>query len=352
MISIAKEVRQAELKEQERRELLALYPAALQLSAKHAVETPGRAAYVAELNRLCDAISRDSSPAARRRSLDGFEFCLVEYCASVEEAMAQAPSGNTKEIEAVLVLLKETAGTLESSNQRVSAQVGEFTHQLEETLDCQDITAIRLHLSDHVQRMKDWADTLRAESAAQLVALENQLRAYEERLQQMENSASTDPLTGVGNRREAERCLQERIDKAAPFSLIVVDLNKFKAINDQYGHHCGDKVLRQVADRLQSLVRCRDRVCRWGGDEFIVLMDLEPSVGERRGTELAGQLHGIACLDVGGQELKIEIGASVGWAAFEPGDSAASLFHRADLDMYQKKRQAEFNPRRPAVFAF
>jgi diguanylate cyclase (GGDEF)-like protein len=352
MISIGKEVRQAEQKEKERQDLLGFYLSALQLSAKHALDTPGRSTYVAELRRLCEGLSRDSSPALLRRSLEDFERCLAEYCTSLERSLGEGLSGNAREIRAVLGLLKEAAGTLESSNERIGTEVNEFTHELEQTLDCQDLSTIRDQLSDQVRRMKDWGDALRSESAVQLVALERQLRTYEDRLRDLESSAATDPLTGVWNRREADRRLQESVDRGAPFSLIVLDLNKFKAVNDQYGHRCGDKILRQVAERLRASVRPRDRVCRWGGDEFIVLMDLEPAVGERRRADLADQLHGTSSFEFDGQQLRIEICASVGWAAFEPGDSVASLFQRADLDMYEKKRQAELNPPKTAAFAF
>lgn len=353
MISIGKEVRQAEQRERERRELLAFYQAALQISAKHALDTPRRDRYVAELQRIWESVTSDSSLEALRQTVDEFERCLVDYSASLEQSMGEGFLSNAREIRTVLALLKETAGTIESSNKRISAEVGEFTHQLEETLACPDITTIREHLSDHVHRMKEWADALRQESAVQLVALERQLRTYEARLKEVESTAATDPLTGVWNRREAERLLTDYIERGGPFSLIVVDLDKFKAINDQYGHRCGDRVLRLTADRLQSAVRTRDRVCRWGGDEFIVLMELEPAIGERRSADLAAQLHGLATIEFDGQPLQIEISASVGWASFEKGDTSTSLFHRADLAMYRAKRQRAANPcERALVYAF
>jgi diguanylate cyclase (GGDEF)-like protein len=351
MISISKEVRQAEQREKERRELLGFYSAALQLSGKHELDTPGRETYVAELRRLCEGISRDSSLEALQQSVDEFERCLVDYCASLEKSISQGLPGGATEIRTVLALLKDAAGTLESSNVRISAKVKEFTHQLEETLDCPDIATTRALLSDHVRRMKEWAETLSSESAVQLVAFEKQLRSYEQRLKEVESTAAMDPLTGVWNRREAERRLQESIDRGMPFSLIVVDLNKFKTINDRYGHRCGDRVLQQVADRLRTSVRPRDHVGRWGGDEFVVIMELGNPIGERRAAELADQLRGIASFEFEGQQVSVEMSASVGWARYERGETAASLFHRADLDMYRRKRLAELEAEKAVVFA-
>lgn len=352
MISIGQEIRMAEQREMERQELLSLYVTALNLPAKHAPNTPGRETFVAEVERLCDGVTRDSSSEALQRSLTEFERYLGEYCASLEGSMKQRFSGGAEQIREVLALLKEAAGTLESSNEQIDADVREFTHQLEETLDFEDLTTIREHLSDHVRRMKKWAETLSEASSVQLIALEKQLRTYELRLKEVESNAVTDALTGLWNRREAERRLQESVDRGAAFSLIVVDLNKFKSINDRYGHRCGDRVLRYVADRLLRLVRSQDRVCRWGGDEFIVLMDLEPSSGERRSAELAEQMRGLASLEFDGQKLQLAVSAAVGWAAYEPGDTAASLFQRADLDMYKNKKRAELEPQKAVVYAF
>src|SRR5262249_15551644 len=109
-----------------------------------------------------------------------------------------------------------------------------------------------------------------------------QEREIREQVETAKALAKTDPLTGLGNRRRAEEAIQAAISSGRPFSLLVFDLNGLKPINDRYGHNRGDQLLKQVALGLSNAVRGSDVVCRWGGDEFvIVLPNAELSDAER-----------------------------------------------------------------------
>src|SRR5690606_7317908 len=98
--------------------------------------------------------------------------------------------------------------------------------------------------------------------------------------------ALMDPLTHLWNRRGASVLLKSAFAKAdqqsAPLAIALLDLDNFKRINDTYGHHSGDEVLRRIASRLLSAVRGEDSICRVGGDEFLVLMnDTDAAVATR-----------------------------------------------------------------------
>jgi len=94
--------------------------------------------------------------------------------------------------------------------------------------------------------------------------------------EQLEYMAHYDRLTGVANRRLMEVCIAEELVRqhryGVPFSLLFIDCDKFKQVNDQYGHDCGDKVLAHVATKLQGLIRENDRCFRYAGDEFVVVL--------------------------------------------------------------------------------
>src|SRR5258708_20388568 len=94
------------------------------------------------------------------------------------------------------------------------------------------------------------------------------IRRAQEQLKHAEILAHTDPLTGIGNRRKAESAIQEAIIANHPLSLLIFDLNGFKAINDRHGHSQGDQLLKIVAQRIRSVVRDADVVCRWVLAEF------------------------------------------------------------------------------------
>lgn len=161
--------------------------------------------------------------------------------------------------------------------------------------------------------------------------------AAEEELRQM---AMTDPLTGLYNRGVFDREFQREFDRCRrygrPFSLILVDLDHFKQINDRYGHMAGDRVLREVSRTLQSTVRETDTVARYGGEEFAVILPETPSDG----AELTGERLRVAvsrmALENDGAALPVT--ASVGVASIDPhhADSAAMLA-AADRALYRAK---------------
>ena len=152
--------------------------------------------------------------------------------------------------------------------------------------------------------------------------------------------AESDELTGIGNYRRFWRALQSEAARSRrheqPFSLIVLDLDGFKAINDELGHQAGDEALRQVARALEGELRVEDVLCRQGGDEFAVIAVAARSTEAR---ELARRLvDAVGRASRGNGTLKA-LSASAGWATFgEPERSAEGLLARADEALRDAKR--------------
>ncbi|MDP9779064.1 diguanylate cyclase (GGDEF)-like protein [Nakamurella flavida] len=148
----------------------------------------------------------------------------------------------------------------------------------------------------------------------------------------------TDPLTGIANRRALTEglalALAEDLDVERPISLVLADLDHFKSINDRYGHGTGDRVLTAVAECLGRQVRDGDLVARFGGEEFITLLNAtsrQDAVGWAERTREA-----LADLVVDGVPARVT--ASFGVATHDGSESADDLIHRADLALYQAKR--------------
>jgi two-component system cell cycle response regulator len=155
--------------------------------------------------------------------------------------------------------------------------------------------------------------------------------------------AITDALTGLHNRRYMETHLSGLIDQAVargkPLSLLLVDIDYFKAINDAHGHDAGDEVLREFALRIRRSIRGIDLACRYGGEEFVVVMpetDLAVAtmVAERLRRRIASEAFSI---DEGRKSIDTTI--SIGIAAVNsPKDKAAVVLKRADQALFRAKR--------------
>jgi two-component system cell cycle response regulator len=172
-------------------------------------------------------------------------------------------------------------------------------------------------------------------------------RRYTEQLrdnvQQSMELAVTDPLTGLFNRRYMERHLNTLVEKSAgrgkALSVLILDIDYFKSINDHFGHDAGDDVLREFADRMRTCVRGIDLACRYGGEEFVVVMpdtDLPVAtmVAERIRRRVAGEPFPIHR-----GERSIEVTISIGIAArSNPQDDATAILKRADEALYRAKR--------------
>jgi len=164
-------------------------------------------------------------------------------------------------------------------------------------------------------------------------------RRLEEKNQALRHQALHDDLTGLPNRN----LLLDRLEQARhaahrhgnPFALFLMDLNRFKEVNDTLGHHFGDRLLQAVSTRLDQSVRENDSIARLGGDEFAVLL---PETDRQGAATCAMRIHQAlqAPFDIDG--VRIEAGASIGIALFpEHGEDPQTLMQHADVAMYQAK---------------
>jgi len=162
--------------------------------------------------------------------------------------------------------------------------------------------------------------------------------------QELEHQALHDALTGLPNRTQLYRTLKESIRHAAhtreSFALLLLDLDRFKEINDTLGHHIGDALLRQIAQRLRRPLRRTDMIARLGGDEFAVL--LSPAPDRASVISIAERLQHAFDTPLRCNGMALDLGASIG-VAFFPDDSAdaTELVQKADVAMYQAKHAAQ-----------
>jgi two-component system cell cycle response regulator len=171
-------------------------------------------------------------------------------------------------------------------------------------------------------------------------------KRYTERLrdnvQMSIEMAITDPLTGLHNRRYMETHVKTLVDQAAargrPLAIMILDIDYFKSINDSWGHDTGDDVLREFAIRIKKSIRGIDLACRYGGEEFVVVMPetdmaVATMVAERLRRAIAGEPFAI---QQGARSIDVTI--SIGIAELGRDETAARVLKRADQALYRAKR--------------
>jgi diguanylate cyclase (GGDEF)-like protein len=176
----------------------------------------------------------------------------------------------------------------------------------------------------------------RLEELAERVApaIENSRRFREAR-----QLADLDSLTGLHNRRYFYETLGREVDRAQRYqrllSLVIIDVDGFKEINDRIGHLAGDAVLAEIADRIRQVVRSADIPCRVGGDEFAVIVP-EVEVGQAR--QLVGRIQRAVSSQPIARAGRVRVSAGI--ADLQPNDGPTSLFERGDESLYAAKHTA------------
>jgi len=162
------------------------------------------------------------------------------------------------------------------------------------------------------------------------------LGKMEVRTEEVYKLAALDPLTGLYNRRSGEQRLAQEISRSTrngrPLTVLALDLDGLKQVNDRFGHPAGDELIRSFAERLNKAIRGSDLAVRLGGDEFLVLLP------ECKPEEVRHVLSRLSGVNVECKGQVIQISFSAGWTDFRPGESAEELVKRADDALYANKR--------------
>ena len=166
------------------------------------------------------------------------------------------------------------------------------------------------------------------------------LREVNLELEKWRDLAYHDNLTGAYNRtylREHYHHWSARL-KHTPLVLMLIDLDRFKAINDQYGHDAGDLILQTVTQRLSQMIRPRDELIRLGGDEFLLIMEGDTKPGAL--SSFCEQMNLTIAAPIRRDASELSVGSSIGVAiSDDPADTFEALYHQADLAMYHIKQQ-------------
>lgn len=303
--------------------------------------------------RACPAVGsdlqQDLAGCGSRLSGNITTALVKETEAHVEERLLQWGESTAKhfktkanEVKELLLVLAGTAKSMGERDQRYTQQFNKFTEQLEAIADLEDLSQIRASLVERATELKTCVDRMAEDSKRSVAQLQAEVSTYETKLKAVEQVALRDGLTGLANRRNVEEHIEWRIAHLAVFSVAILDLERFKQVNDSYGHPVGDNLLQQFAQELQSNSRATDIVGRWGGDEFILILDCDLSAAKLQLQRLQKWAFGEYTINLAAlsSQIKISVGASIGLAQWTPGQTLPELIAAADSAMYGEKALA------------
>jgi diguanylate cyclase len=222
--------------------------------------------------------------------------------------------------------------------QEYASALAECEQELVKVSDTEGLQRVIQSLVTSTAAARSTTETLRAE----VEASRGEVQKLRTQLGTLASEAQNDPLTGLRNRRGFERAVAalygERPEALSGAALLVADIDNFKRVNDTYGHLFGDQVLRAAAQVLQSVIKGRDIVARFGGEEFIILLPDTPGQGAvALAEQVRAAFSSVRIRRNGSDEYIDKVTISVGVAVPAPSETLERAIERADRAMYQAK---------------
>ena len=252
-----------------------------------------------------------------------------------------------KELKDIIDLLAKALATMDSENQVYNQKIYAQSEKIEQITRLDDIKRIKQELTDQIEQMRETVRKKQYHDNGELELLSKKVSVLDTELKMARAESMLDGLTGIGNRRIFDTKIRELIDTAAKsggeLSVLMLDIDNFKKINDNYGHQTGDRVLVALARKCAGFIRNDDIIARYGGEEFVILLpnaSLKNAVikADKLCKTIAGTRYALDDIDSGST---LSIAISIGVSTFNNGDSPMTVIERADRALYQAKKKGK-----------
>jgi diguanylate cyclase len=287
------------------------------------------------LSGLGRLFRKGEKPKAKPKSQEGLSGTKVEGGQQVDPREQQINEA-AQMIRSILLNLAGLIQRTDQAAQNSTERLGDVRTTLDDMHLPADLKDIHNLLLKEIDRMISTNSTLKAELTRSKDSLDDQRRQIES----LKTAVRIDVLTQIANRAYFEEKLSEMIRLRNryndPFSLLMIDVDNFKNINDTYGHQAGDRILKGVAFKLKTSIRESDFIARLGGDEFtVILVKLPAEKAVDLGWKLCRKMEDARLL-LDGQDITLTL--SIGVAEAIRGESPEALIKRADKALYQAKQ--------------
>jgi diguanylate cyclase len=292
--------------------------------------------YVTNGNEEMAKVIEGMIKAGKPFSEEAMETLYRRFCAEKGESELQEIK------EALVEVLLTTHGLVSDFTGRSEEHerfISNSVNMLSEEASPQEIRGVISEIIDKTKILSQVGKEIRHKLKESTEALEVLGREFD----QAKAEASLDFLTGVANRKMFENTLtalvNEATSKSQPLSLLMIDIDHFKKFNDDHGHLIGDEVLKFVANKIKRMVKGKDLLSRFGGEEFTLILSQTPLEGARVVAEDIRSFFSTAPLKAARTSKSLgNITVSIGIASYRAGESSEDLIHRSDRALYEAKK--------------
>ena len=252
-----------------------------------------------------------------------------------------------REFKDIIDILTKAFISLDSDNGDYNRKILEQSEKMEQITLLDDIKKIKQALIFEIEQLRETVHQKEGKDSAQLESLAKQVEILNIELKKVQRESERDGLTGAHNRKAFDQRISNLVEKntatKANFSLIMLDLDDFKNINDTYGHQTGDRVLVALVNKCRQFIRSDDTIARYGGEEFaIVLPGASLKNAIKKGKQICKAVAATQYAVEGTTEQEpLSVTISVGVATYRKADSIKAIITRADEALYTAKHNGK-----------
>lgn len=284
-------------------------------------------------SQLENAQAAEPIDAARKATLAQFEAIYHSNRAALEERDVA--------LKDVVTSIAEAISGFKGHGERHESNLSLLADEFDALARLDDIPEIRRRLRDQVGKLRETAQEMRHENDKNVQQFASQISTYQQRLETARKETGIDRLTALGSRREAEQRLRALSKQRGPATILLFDIEGFRAINDKYGTLFGDKLLRAFAHSLVSQFSEQAALFRWGADEFLVIAEGASRIRTAQCSEIchsfatAGKYSAIVD---GGAKAPLTAHVAFGVAQYSKGENSEELYRRARMALEENRK--------------
>jgi len=300
--------------------------------------------FKAEMDALAETLVSQTNTKRLESAFEDAKPTVADYICREKKYLGEKEG----ELKNIIDLLTKGLAVVNSENIAFNARMHDQSEKIERITLLDDMKKIKAEIKLEVEQIQKTIRDKQENDSRQIEALSRKVTTLSKNLEKAKTASLTDGLTGVYNRAAFDRYIKKLSDTStinnAVFSLLMIDLDNFKKINDTYGHQIGDRVLIAMTQKCKEEVRKEDFFARYGGEEFSVVL---PGMALKAATKRASAIRkGIAARnfklnDDDHKDVKIAFTISIGVSEYKKGDTVGTLIERADKALYAAKHSGK-----------